>query len=153
CDLRLPSCTSSFLLYLACDLLYLPLSFSCYVHLRPLHSFPTRRSSDLSWPAPAAVPPEQLRGPWPSSPPDRGPSRSGVSSFIQTVFPRPSPADLEFLFTETLAAQGPHATTHHIGLCPIRRCRRPIGALSDPKAPRNLAKSGVSDATSYVPVL
>ena len=52
------------------------------------------------------------------------PSRSRVSSFIKTVFPRPLPGRRRKLpFTETLAAPRGYATTHHIGLCPIRRCR------------------------------
>ena len=41
----------------------------------------------------------------------------------------------ELVFTETLAAPRACATTHHIGPCPIRRCRGGTGALSGRKPP------------------
>src|SRR5438874_687938 len=62
-----------------------------------------------------------------------------MSSFIQNVFPRPSRADEEFPFTETLAAPTRGATAVHIRPCLIRRCRQHIGTLSGGK-PRNRAK-------------
>src|SRR4029450_11817350 len=45
-------------------------------------------------------------------------------------------------FTETLAAPRGYATTHHIGLCPIRRCRGCGGAVSErePAEPGNSKK-------------
>src|SRR3954468_1917310 len=74
--------------------------------------------------------------------PSRGarPSRSRISSFIKTVFPRPVPADEDFPFTETLAGKPGGATAVHMGPCPIRRCRKGLAALSGAKV-REIAQT------------
>src|SRR3954454_7516978 len=56
---------------------------------------------------------------------------------------------MELLFTESLAAREGSATSHHIGLCSISRCRRVIRALTGRK-PQNRAKQAfpMQDHTS-----
>ena len=60
----------------------------------------------------------------------------------------------EFPFTETLAAPRGCATTHHIGLCPIRRCRAVMRCVISAEARENRAKirafQVIFDARSHV---